>query len=141
MLKKYLPYFALLGAGFLLWFIKKHQASSYPKPVNNRTEIILPAIKSDLPFNRDGQTILYNDAMRCRMQCLHINEKAVQEILAQGKLHQSEMAQTKDGQSFPLEGTTLQHQHLRIVFLPQSTDTLEAINCIDLEKAQACNCK
>ena len=82
MFKKYLPYFVLLAAGFLLWFIKKHQASSYPKQQNTNVPlpVIIPSENDAKVFNRNVHTIIYSKHARCRMACRNIDESEVKEI-------------------------------------------------------------
>jgi hypothetical protein len=141
MFKKYLPYFILLAAGFLLWFVKKHQASSYPKPKNNNTEIIVPAVKPFEDFNRNVQRIIYSKHAHCRMDCRHIDETEVKEILATGQINTNKIQEDERGKTYPLEGITHDKQHVRIVFAPKENNTVEVVTCIDLDTDWPCNCK
>lgn len=141
MLKKYIPYFALLAAGFLLWFVKKHQASSYPKPTNTPTEIVLPPVKTEGDFNRNVHTLIYSKHARCRMACRHIDESEVKEILAAGQVNTKKMEESRREKAYPLEGETHDKQHVRIVFAPKGNDTVEVVTCIDLDTEWPCDCK
>lgn len=141
MFKKYLPYFVLLAAGFLLWFIKKHQPSSYPKQKNTHTEIIIPAVKTAEVFNRKAHIIIYSKHANCRMDCRHIDETEVKEILAGGQINNSKIKEDERGKTYPLEGETHDKQHVRIVFAPKGNDTMEVVTCIDLDREWPCNCK
>jgi Domain of unknown function (DUF4258) len=141
MLKKYIPYFVLLAAGFLLWFIKKHQASSYPKQKNNTKEIILPAVNPAENFDRNINTIIYSKHARCRMACRHIDESEVKEILAAGQINTGKIQEDQRGRTYPLEGMTHDKQHVRIVFAPKGNDKVEVVTCIDLDTEWPCNCK
>ena len=141
MYKKYLPYFVLLAAGFLLWFIKKNQPSSYPKIKNTNTPIILPPIKNTDDFNRNVHTIIYSKHARCRMACRHFDEAEVKEILAAGQINSSKIQQDERGITYPLEGETHDRQQVRIVFAPKGNDTIEVVTCIDLDTEWPCNCK
>ena len=143
MFKKYLPYFVLLAAGFLLWFIKKHQASSYPKQQNTNVPlpIIIPAEKSKEEFNRNAHTIIYSKHARCHMACRFIDESEVKEILANGQLNSNKIEEDKRGKTYPLEGETHDKQHVRIVFAPKGKDTIEVVTCIDLGTEWPCDCK
>jgi hypothetical protein len=141
MLKKYIPYFVLLAAGFLLWFIKKHQASSYPKQKITTTEIILPAVNPAESFNRNINTIIYSKHARCRMACRHIDESEVKEILAAGQINTGKIQEDQRGKTYPLEGVTHDKQHVRIVFAPKGNDKMEVVTCIDLDTEWPCNCK
>jgi hypothetical protein len=141
MFKKYLPYFVLLGAGFLLWFIKSHQPSSYPRQKNTNTEIVIPAVKNVEGFNRNVHTIIYSKHARCRMDCRHIDESEVKEILTIGQLNNNKIQEDEKGKTYPLEGETHDKQHVRIVFAPKGNDTVEVITCIDLDTEWPCDCK
>ncbi len=141
MFKKYLPYFVLLAAGFLLWFVKKHQASSYPKPKNTNTEIVVPAVKPADNFNRNVQNIIYSKHAHCRMDCRHIDETEVKEILATGQINTNKIQEDEKGKTYPLEGITHDKQHVRIVFAPKENNTVEVVTCIDLDTDWPCNCK
>ncbi len=143
MFKKYLPYFVLLAAGFLLWFIKKHQASSYPKHQNTNVDIpiIIPSEKNEAALNRNVHTIIYSKHARCRMACRNIDESEVKEILAAGQLNTSKIQEDERGKTYPLEGETHDKQHVRIVFAPKGNDTIEVVTCIDLDTEWPCDCK
>ena len=143
MFKKYLPYFVLLAAGFLLWFIKKHQASSYPKQQNINVDIpiIIPSEKDGAAFKRNVHTIIYSKHARCRMACRNIDESEVKEILAAGHLNTSKIQEDERGKTYPLEGETHDKQHVRIVFAPKGADTVEVVTCIDLDTEWPCDCK
>ena len=140
MFKKYLPYFVLLAAGFLLWFIKKHQASSYPKQNIKNLPIIIPT-ETEEEFNRNVHTVIYSKHARCRMACRHIDESEVKEILAEGQLNTNKIEEDERGKTYPLEGQTHDKQHVRIVFAPKGADTVEVVTCIDLDTEWPCDCK
>jgi hypothetical protein len=141
MFKKYLPYFVLLAAGFLLWFIKKHQSSSYPTQKNTNIPIIIPAENNGEEFNRNVATIIYSKHARCRMACRHIDETEVKEILVAGQLNTNKIEEDARGKTYPLEGETHDKQHVRIVFAPKGNDTVEVVTCIDLDTEWPCDCK
>lgn len=141
MFKKYLPYFVLLAAGFLLWFIKKHQPSSYPKQKNTTVPITISSDKSEAQLNRTAHIIIYSKHARCRMACRHIDESEVKEILAEGQLNTNKIQEDERGKTYPLEGETHDQQHVRIVFAPKGNDTVEVVTCIDLDTEWPCDCK
>ncbi len=141
MLKKYIPYFVLLGAGFLLWFIRTHQASSYPKPKNTNTTVELPDVNTSASFNRNAHHIIYSKHARCRMGCRHIDESEVEEILQKGTVNAGKIHEDTRGKTYPLEGETHDRQHVRIVFAPKGNDAVEVVTCIDLDTEWPCDCK
>jgi hypothetical protein len=144
MFKKYVPYFVLLAAGFLLWWVKMHQASSFPKPHNNKPDMVLPAVTTvagDNDFNRNAQRIIYSKHAHCRMDCRHIDESEVKEILATGQVNVSKIQEDERGKTYPLEGVTHDKQHVRIVFAPKQNNVVEVVTCIDLDTEWPCDCK
>lgn len=135
--KKYLPYIVLIAAVLLLWYIKKNQRG--PVPSNPSTEINVP-VKIEEPFNRNVEKIIYSKHARCRMDCRHIDESEVLEILQKGQLNAEKIESDERGKTFPLEGITHDKQHVRIVFAPKEEE-LVVVTVIDLDKEWACDCK
>ena len=149
MLKKYLPFIALLGAALLFWYVKSHQRGSDPvRPSTGQTDnkITIPAVlpPSDNPnrdegFDRRTSHIFYSKHARCRMECRHIDESEIKEILEKGEINYSKIESDTRGKTYPLEGVTHDH-HLRVVFAPKD-DGLLVVTCIDLDKDWQCDCK
>jgi hypothetical protein len=150
MLKKYLPFIVLLCAALLFWYIKSHQRGSFPaKPTTEQTDkrITVPV---DLPpsdnqnrdegFNRRTSHIYYSKHALCRMECRHIDESEVKEILESGQVNYSKIESDTRGKTYPLEGVTHDHQHVRIVFAPKDDGVL-VVTCIDLDTEWPCDCK
>ena len=146
MLKKYLPYIFLVAAALFLWYIKKNQRGAAPEKPGTEDRIIVPAV---LPknedqnktgeFNRAG-SLVFSKHARCRMDCRHIDESEVREILEKGEINYSRVEESDQGRSYPLEGITHDQQHVRIVFAPKK-DSLVVVTVIDLDKEWACDCK
>jgi hypothetical protein len=135
--KKYLPFIALLGAALLLFYIKKNQRGSFPK--RPAVDISLP-VAAEEKFNRNTHQIIYSKHARCRMDCRHIDESEVLEILQNGTLNVSKIEEDSRGKTYPLEGKTHDNQQVRIVFAPKQ-QKLVVVTVIDLDKDWACNCK
>lgn len=146
MLKKYFPYIILLAAALLLFYIKKHQRGTTPaKPKIDqviRTEDypVADYTKTEEPFNRHTTNLIYTKHARCRMECRHIDESEVKEVLEDGKLNYSKIEESDKGKSYPLEGFTHDKQHVRIVFAPKK-ENLVVVTVIDLDNEWPCNCK
>lgn len=134
--KKYLPYIVLLAAALLLFYIKRNQRGSFPR--NPNTTFTIPVV-NDEGFNRNIHKIIYSKHARCRMQCRHIDESEVKEILQSGTLNAGKIEQDKRGKTFPLEGVTHDKQHVRIVFAPHQ-DEVVVVTVIDLDKEWQCDC-
>lgn len=150
MFKKYLPYIFLLASVLLLLFIKKNQRGT--SVVKNKTEqtdtrIIVPAIlpanseaKTIEGFNRKAEQLIYSKHARCRMDCRHIDETEVKEILENGEINYSKIEEDNKGKTIPVEGFTHDKQHVRIVFAPKN-DALVVVTVIDLDTEWSCDCK
>jgi len=137
MTKKYLPFIVLLAAALLLFYIKKNQRGSFP--TNPSTDISIPVITNDA-INRKPHKIIYSRHARCRMDCRHIDESEVVEILQNGHLNANKIEEDNRGKTYPLEGVTHDQQHVRIVFAPKEDDMV-VVTVIDLDKDWECNCK
>ena len=134
--KKYLPFIVLVAAALLLFYVKQNQRGSFPR--NPNTNITIPAV-TDAGFNRNITKIIYSKHARCRMDCRHIDESEVKEILQTGTLNQAKIESDNRGKTFPLEGVTHDHQHVRIVFAPHQ-DEVVVVTVIDLDKEWNCDC-
>jgi Domain of unknown function (DUF4258) len=144
-IKKYLPYIILLAAAFLLWFIKTHQrGSNKPAPVTNKIEPATTNGNNDINENdvidRTPEHLIFTKHARCRMECRHIDESEVREVLQDGVINYKKVEESEKGKSYPLEGLTHDKQHVRIVFAPKRND-LVVVTVIDLERDWPCDCK
>lgn len=148
MIKKYLPFIFLIAAAGLLWYIKNHQRGKLPQHPGTEQHINVPATVTnantntvdDLPFNRHAGHLIYTKHARCRMECRHIDESEVQEILDNGKLNTNKIEESDKGKSYPLEGVTHDQQHVRIVFAPKR-ENIVVVTVIDLDRDWYCDCK
>ncbi|MEO6490235.1 MAG: DUF4258 domain-containing protein [Ferruginibacter sp.] len=134
MLRKYLPFIALLGAVLFFFWVKKNQRG---KSVHiPKIEVPVPA---NDPFDRNISHLIYSGHARCRMNCRHIDESEVKEILKSGIINVSKIEESEKGRSYPFEGVTHDDQHVRIVFAPHEKE-LVVVTVIDLEKEWPCTC-
>lgn len=107
-----------------------HQDSSFKKRIN--------------PASTDGLDrhahLVYTKHARCRMDCRHITEGEILEILEYGEVNRGK-SNPKDHPcpTFALEGHTHEGQHLRVVFAPCDKDT-KVVTCIDLDAEWSCAC-
>ena len=89
---------------------------------------------------RDISHLILTKHAKCRMDCRHINEQELKEIIHNGTVNYAKSGKgSKGDQTYALEGYSAEHQHLRIVVAPES-DGLVVITCIDLDNEWACNC-
>ena len=145
MVKRYLPFIFLIAAAGLLWYIKNHQRGAVPEKPNAEQHTTIPATvttnnNDNLPFNRHSGHLIYTKHARCRMECRHIDESEVQEILDNGTLNNNKIEESDKGKSYPLEGVTHDKQHVRIVFAPKQ-ENLVVVTVIDLDRDWYCDCK
>jgi hypothetical protein len=149
MFKKYLPLIAMIAAGALFLYVKMHQRGAKEPKANVQTDqqITVPAVlpPSDSPsrdegLNRRTSHIFYSKHARCRMECRHIDESEIKEILEKGTINYSKVEEDARGKTYPLEGVTHDNQHVRIVFAPKD-DGLLVVTCIDLDRDWSCDCK
>ncbi|MEO5943393.1 MAG: DUF4258 domain-containing protein [Ferruginibacter sp.] len=130
--KKYFPFLALLAAILLFVWVKKNQRGA-----THTTNITVPVSNDE--FDRTIKNIVYSKHAKCRMDCRHIDESEVKEILVNGTLNYSKIEEDSKGKTYPLEGVTHDKQHVRIVFAPHSNE-LVVVTVIDLDTEWQCNC-
>lgn len=84
--------------------------------------------------------LIYTKHARCRMECRHIDESEVQEILQTGTINErkSEPAARPDPK-YALEGRTHDGQQVRIIFAPADRGMV-VITVIDLDTDWSCDC-
>jgi hypothetical protein len=89
---------------------------------------------------RNTSHLIFTRHVKCRMDCRHITEKEIKEILKNGSLNKSKSGIGSKGDStFSLEGYSHENQHIRVVVAPDN-DGLVIITCIDLEREWPCDC-
>lgn len=148
MYKKYIPFIILLAAAFAILYIKQHQRGivaepieiNVPPPTASASIAAIGDTTTDDPINRHPEQIIYSRHARCRMDCRHITETEVEEILSDGKINYGKIEDNPKGKTYPLEGITQEHQHLQIVFAPKGDNDVEVVTCIDLDTEWTCNC-
>lgn len=143
MFKKYIPYFLLLIGATALLLIKSHQVGKHYNNVSADQTITTlhgESISSNDDLNRSATNIIYSKHARCRMDCRHIDEAEVKEILKNGEVNERKIEEDSRGKTYPLEGVSEGH-HLRIVFAPKGNNAVEVVTCIDLDNDFECDCK
>lgn len=120
----------------LFFWVKKSQRGK------QAGRITVDAVKDGYFALRAGnKTIVYSRHAKCRMDCRHIDEGEVKEILAKGEINYSKEEKGENGITYPLEGITQDGQHVRIVFAPKEKEII-VVTAIDLEKNWPCgDCK
>ncbi|HSN10141.1 MAG TPA: DUF4258 domain-containing protein [Hanamia sp.] len=111
--------------------------------------VVFLIIKSAAWFNhsnretrsfRNTNHLILTRHVKCRMDCRHITEDEIKEILKEGSVNYAKSGIGSKGDStFALEGYSHENQHIRVVVAPES-DGLVVITCIDLGHEWPCNC-
>ncbi|WP_343690264.1 DUF4258 domain-containing protein [Chitinophaga sp.] len=140
---KYIPMLLLALLLLLAWEQQWWKGPSHQPQVNRpgTVERTLPNPVND-PSNLDRHARLtYTKHALCRMDCRHITEHEVTEILETGQIN-TEKSNPHDlpCPTYALEGYSEEGQHLRIVFAPCGGET-KVVTCIDLEKEWQCDCR
>ena len=103
-------------------------------------------VNSDAPgqqvdgLNRNQAHFHYSKHARCRMDCRHIDETEVKDILQNGTINyrKSELNTDACHQKYAVEGY-VKDQHLRIIFAPCGAE-MTVVTCIDLANEWDCHC-
>lgn len=103
-----------------------------------RNKVSISSGNDDL-FRNIHRLILTKHA-KCRMDCRHITEEEIKDVIHEGNVNYSRSGRGNKGDdTYALEGYSNEHQHLRIVVAPEN-DGLVVITCIDLDHEWPCNC-
>lgn len=95
---------------------------------------------SNEPIDRHASHLVYTRHARCRMDCRHITEMEIREVLENGEIdYRKSEPDAKPDPKYAVEAYTKEGQHLRVVFAP-SNRGLVVITCIDLGVEWQCDC-
>lgn len=107
---------------------------------------LLSACQNKGPVSNDGISanippLIYTKHARCRMDCRHINEAEIKEVLAENNINgRKSDANGKPCPTYAYEGYSNEHQHLRIVIAKCGDRAWKVVTCIDLGNEFECNC-
>jgi hypothetical protein len=92
-------------------------------------------------FDRRASYLEYTQHAKCRMDCRHITQEEVKDIMQNGKINYNKSeAGGKPCPTYALEGhTQADNQHVRIVFAQCDYKT-KVVTCIDLDNDFECHC-
>jgi len=127
------PLFIFLFTGLLL-------ACHPGQPRVNQVSNQQTATADESGLNRHPQNIHYSRHAKCRMECRHINETEIRQVLETGTVNyrKSELGGDACHQKFAVEGN-VQNDHLRVIFAPCGS-TVTVVTCIDLDREWSCDC-
>ena len=148
-MKKATSYFILLVLLLVVFLVLKYrerqyEASEQPHQQESRKGKANSSSESNLDFFRDPEAEYYfTKHARCRMDCRHITQKEVKEIVRKTEVNynKSELDAPK-GPTYALEGyTSKDKQHVRIIVAPKQRH-LSIVTVIDLDEDWECpSCK
>lgn len=96
---------------------------------------------TDIHLDRTVSRFIYTKHARCRMDCRHIDETEVREILQKGTINYAKsQPDDKPDPKYAVEGLTHDGQQVRIIFAP-SQRGMVVITVIDLKEEWQCACK
>lgn len=143
---RWAPYILIVLLLTVLYFVKNRSESTIPDKHEVHSKKVVVDYNpvtdnSDSGLDRHPTAIHYSKHARCRMECRHIDETEVQEILAIGSInfHKSELDADVCKKRYAVEGETHDHQRVRIIFAP--CRTIETVvTVIDLGREWSCDC-
>lgn len=148
-MKKVIPYLFLLVLLVAALLVRQYRENQYEaREQSNQQESnkgkTSSSSESNLDFFRDPEAEYYfTKHARCRMDCRHITQKEVKEIVRKAEVNynKSELDAPK-GPTYALEGyTSKDKQHVRIIVAPKQKH-LSIVTVIDLDEDWECpSCK
>lgn len=133
--KKALPYFAIIILAIIVFFVKNCGNSSTKKQATTE-------VKQPRGLNRNPSNINYSKHAKCRMDCRHIDESEVKDLIANGTINykKSDLQKSDCSKRYAVEGYSKDKQHIRIIAVP-CADEVTIVTCIDLDKEWECHCE
>ena len=147
-MKKAIPYLfllVLLGVALFMRYREQHvEGDGLGNQQESRSGKPIAGNESSLDYFRDPEAEdFFTKHARCRMDCRHITQKEVKEIVSKAEVNynKSELDAPK-GPTYALEGyTSKDNQHVRIIVAPKQRH-LSIVTVIDLDKDWECpSCK
>jgi hypothetical protein len=146
--KKILPYILLIVLALLVLTVKYCQHPAKPQPKQVVVEKLDTNVSntqqepSSRGLNRHPSSMHYSKHAKCRMECRHIDESEIKDILVRGTINyrKSELQGETCRKKYAVEGLSKDGQKLRIIFAPCGTE-MTVVTCIDLGVEWACDCK
>jgi len=142
-IRKALPYLLLLALVVITIAIRKCKSSNEPKPnpkTNTDKRDPSAEVNRDRGFDRRVSYLQYSNHAKCRMDCRHITQAEVEEIMKDGKINynKSDINNARCPR-YALEGVTNDRQDVRIIFA-QCNEATTVVTVIDLDTEWTCHC-
>ena len=138
--KKIIPFILLVLMAVVIVVIKKCKGGDQQNTNPPRERTASNEINRDRGFDRRISYLEYSNHAKCRMDCRHITQHEVEEIMQDGKINYNKSdLQNSRCPRYALEGITSDNQKVRIVFA-QCNEKTEVVTVIDLETEWSCHC-
>jgi hypothetical protein len=128
----------ILGAAL---FIVKRCKNDVSKPaVTQGRQDPASEINRNRGFDRRISFIEYTEHAKCRMECRHISQAEVEEVMQDGTINYNKSnVKANPCPAYALEGVTKDNQRVRIVF-GQCDHKTKVVTVIDLDTDWSCHC-
>lgn len=140
-MKKALPLITLIILAAIAILIRNWTGEDVQPDVNKTRSATTATVTSTRGLNRNPAHINYSKHARCRMNCRHIDEYEVKQILTTGKINysKSDLKGAECKKRYAVEGITRDNQSVRIIFAPCNAE-VTVVTVIDLGKDWSCDC-
>jgi hypothetical protein len=144
--KKAFPLLLLVVLALLVFTVKNCKKPFKPETdqiIKDQTSSTTNKEESNFKgFNRHPKSIHYSKHAKCRMDCRHIDESEIKDILENGNINyrKSELQGEPCRKKYAVEGLSKDGQKLRVIFAPCGNE-ITVVTCIDLGVEWACDCK
>lgn len=91
-------------------------------------------------FDRDPDQLVYTRHARCRMDCRHISEADIREIMDKGVINLNRSnRRDRPCPTFAVQGETSDGQKIRVIFAQCEKET-KVVTCYNLQEDFECHC-
>ncbi|MGC4034454.1 MAG: DUF4258 domain-containing protein [Chitinophagaceae bacterium] len=142
-LRKIIPYIVVGLLLVVLIVVKKCQSGNVkppdPKTVKDNRD---PSAEVDRNrgFDRRISYLKYSNHAKCRMECRHITQAEVEDVMKSGKINYNKSdLQNARCPRYAVEGLTKDNEDVRIIFA-QCDESTTVVTVIDLDKDWSCDC-
>ena len=141
-MRKAFVFILLIVMALAVIIIKQCKNNKLPqsKTINTSRKDRTGNVNRDRGFDRRISYIEYSNHARCRMDCRHITQAEIEDIMQNGKVNYNK-SDLKNARCprYALEGVTKDEQRVRIIFA-QCNESTTIVTVIDLNTEWQCDC-
>lgn len=140
--KKILPFILFAVLAVLAIFLRRCNNQASDRTTSKQSSSVNKTTQPDtrLKLDRNATDLYFTKHAKCRMQCRHISQQEVRDILLNGKVNYNKSdLNDPQGPTYAVEGITKDRQHVRIIFAPKQRH-LSVVTVIDLDNDYECDC-